>query len=234
VSERSPDADRPHHPLITTAPADLGRGPLAPETFRPPVVLSGRYVRLVPLGPEPLPGLVASAADPEIWTYFRGGDLRTEAAMRTLISELLQRQADGTDLPFTVLDRANDRAIGMSRYLEIDRPNSGVEIGGTWLGREHWRTPCNTEMKLLMLRYAFEVARVHRVQIKTDLRNERAQRAIERLGAVREGILREHVLLGTGCRRSSVYYSILEDEWPSVQQRLEGLLARPWDQSRSA
>jgi RimJ/RimL family protein N-acetyltransferase len=233
MSDPSPDTDRTHNQPTTTAPADLNRSYLAPETFRPPVVLSGRYVRLVPLGPEQLPGLVASAADPEIWAYFRGGDLRTEAAMRTLITELLERQAKGTDLPFTVLDLMNDRPIGMSRYLEIDRPNSGVEIGGTWLGREHWRTPYNTEMKLLMLRYAFEVGRVHRVQIKTDLRNERAQRAIERLGAVREGILREHVLLGTGYRRSSVYYSVLEDEWPSVRQRLEGLLARPWDQSRS-
>ncbi|MGC2034211.1 MAG: GNAT family protein [Thermoplasmata archaeon] len=233
MSKQSPDGDRSRDPPITTATVALDRSRLAPGSFRPPVVLSGRYVRLVPLSAEQLPGLVTSAADPEIWTYFRGGDLRTEAAMRTLITELLERQADGTDLPFAVLDRSNDRPIGMSRYLEIDRPNSGVEIGGTWLGREHWRTPLNTEMKLLMLCYAFEVGGVHRVQIKTDLRNERAQRAIERLGAVREGILREHVLLGTGYRRSSVYYSVLEDEWPSVQLRLEGLLARPWDQARS-
>jgi RimJ/RimL family protein N-acetyltransferase len=107
-----------------------------------------------------------------------------------------------------------------------------VEIGGTWTDPTLWRTPFNTESKRLMLGYAFDTEHVHRVQLKTDLRNLRSQRAIERLGALREGVLREHLLVFGGVRRSSVYYSILEAEWPAVRDRLDAALARPWGGER--
>ena len=148
--------------------------------------------------------------------------------MAEFIVELLGRQQAGTDLPFAVLDRASGAAIGMTRYLEIDRENGAVEIGGTWFDPSYWRTPVNTDTKRLMFGHAFDTERAHRVQLKTDLRNERSQRAIERLGAVREGVLRDHLVNRDGHRRSSVYFSVLADEWPTVRQRLDEMLARPW------
>ena len=117
----------------------------------------------------------------------------------------------------------------MTNFLHIDRENQSVEVGGTWLDSGFWRTPFNTESKYLLFRHAFEVERVNRLQLQTDLRNERSQRAIERLGAVREAVLREDVQLADGYFRSSVYYSVLASEWPAVRARLEASLARPWN-----
>ena len=114
----------------------------------------------------------------------------------------------------------------MTRFMDIQPENRSVEIGGTWISPQYQRTVVNTEAKFLMLRHAFEVLDCVRVQIKTDLRNTRSQRAIERLGAVREGVLREHMMLPDGTLRSSVYYSILAAEWPAVRQRLLDLLER--------
>ena len=105
--------------------------------------------------------------------------------------------------------------------MDIQAVHRGLEIGGTWYAPEHQRTAANTEAKFLLLRHAFEVMGCIRVQLKTDLRNERSQRAIERLGAVREGVLRDHILMPDGHRRSSVYYSVLDHEWPAVKARLE-------------
>jgi RimJ/RimL family protein N-acetyltransferase len=146
----------------------------------------------------------------------------------SLFDLLLSRQSEGTDLAFTTLRADDGRPVGMTRFLHIDRKNDCVEIGGTWLGRAWWRTPFNTEAKLLMLRHAFEVEGAHRVSLQTDLRNERAQRAIERLGATREAVLREDRLLPHGYYRSSVFYSILRDEWPRLRAGLEEKVARPW------
>jgi len=147
--------------------------------------------------------------------------------MGALIDELLELQEGGSVLPFTIVTIPDRRPVGMFRFLYIDRENRSVETG-TWLDSSVWRTPINTEVKFLGLRYAFEEENVHRVQLKTDLRNERSQRAIERLGAVREGALREHYRLRDGTYRTSVCYSILDAEWPQVKRRLEERLARPW------
>ncbi len=197
--------------------------------FRTPLTLEGRYLELVPLVADHAPALAEVGRDPAIWTYIRSGPARTEKEMDALISVLLGRQAAGTDLCFTIRLLPSHTPVGMTRYLRIDRPNRWVEIGGTWLAPKLWRTPLNTEAKYLMLRHAFEVEGVRRVQIQTDQRNVRSQRAIERLGAVREGVLREDVLLPDGVWRSSVYYGILEPEWPAVRRNLEEKLARPWD-----
>ena len=122
-----------------------------------------------------------------------------------------------------MIDRRTGKAIGHTSYIEIATEHGHLEIG-TWLAREAWRTGVNTECKYLLLSHAFDTLSCIRVQLKTDLRNERAQRAIERIGAVREGVLRKVAIIKDGYQRSSVYYSILDDEWPSVKTRLETML----------
>jgi len=117
--------------------------------------------------------------------------------------------------------------VGIIRFLDIDRANQRVELG-TWLDSRYWGSPLNAQAKLLMLAYAFEEEGVHRVQLKTDSRNLRSQRAIERLGAVPEGSLREAHLVRNDYFRTSLYYSILAPEWPGVKRRLEERLAIPW------
>jgi len=196
--------------------------------FRPPVTLRGRWVDAVPLDRSHIPGLAEAGRDPEVWRLLRIGPGRTVEEMTALVDQFLSLQERGELLPLTARWRSSSRPIGIIRYLDIDRPNHAVELG-TWIGRPWWRTPANTELKLLTLRHAFEVEGAHRVQLKTDARNERSARAIERLGAVREGALRDHTRLPDGTLRTSIYFSILRAEWPSVEARLEQAVARPWD-----
>ena len=199
------------------------------ESFRTPVTLTGRWVRLVPLAPGHGRPLRAAAQDPEVRQYLINGPGETQEEMDALIALLLERQKAGTDLPFTTVLRADDRPVGMTRFLHIDRANRSVEVGGTWLDSALWRTPVNTESKFLLFRYAFETEKVHRVSLRTDLRNERSQRAIARLGAVREAVFRDDRLLSDGSFRSSVAYGILASEWPGVRSGLEAMLAHDWD-----
>lgn len=187
-------------------------------------MLAGRLVRLEPLTQAHAPDLAIAGNDESIWQYMRYGVVDSEAKMRAFIDYLLAHQAQGTDLPFAVIHLATAQAIGMTRYMDIQPENRALEIGGTWYGVGYQRTGVNTECKFLLLRHAFEVLGYNRVQIKTDLRNERSQRAIERIGAVREGVLRDNMVLPDGYIRSSVYYSILAREWPEVKQRLAGLM----------
>jgi len=192
------------------------------------VTLSGRGIVLQPLDRIHTSALTCAGSSPEIWEFFRAGPCQSEEAMRRLVETLLQRQGEGTDLPLTICKLPDRTPIGMTRFLQIDRANRTVEIGGTWLDRTLWRTPVNTESKFLMLQHAFETESVNRVQLLTDERNLRSQRAIERIGGQREGVLREHVVLWNGYVRSSVVYSILANEWPGVRLRLEAFLSRPW------
>lgn len=196
--------------------------------FRPPVVLVGKHLELVPLEAAHAAALADAGRDPKIWTYIRAGPATTFPEMSAQIAIQLDRQRAGTDLCFTVRRLPSHAPVGMTRFLRIDRESRGVEIGGTWYDPAYWRTPLNTEAKYLLLRHAFDVEQVHRVQLQTDSRNVRSQRAIERLGAVREGVMREDVLMPDGAWRSSVLYSILESDWPTVRRSLEEKLARPW------
>jgi N-acetyltransferase len=191
-----------------------------------PVTLEGRIVRLVPLGLEQVSELASAGQDASIWKYMRYGVIDSEEKMRMFISDLLAHQARGTDLPFTVVLSKSGKAIGMTRYLNIDPANRAVEIGGTWYAPEYQHTGVNTEAKFLLLSYAFETLDVIRVQFKADLRNERSQRAIERIGAIREGVLRDHMIMPDGTFRSSVYYSILAREWPGVKRHLVEMVER--------
>lgn len=190
-----------------------------------PITLVGRWVKLEPLRVEHAEALWPQADEPEIWRYMPYGEVNSPAKLRAVIEDLLGRQARGTDLCFAVFHCATNAAAGMTRYMTIDRPNRSLEIGGTWYGKAYRRTAMNTECKYLLLRHAFEVLGCIRVQLKTDLRNERSQRAIERLGAAREGVLRKHMIMPDGYPRSSVIYSVIDDEWPTVKARLERMLS---------
>jgi RimJ/RimL family protein N-acetyltransferase len=148
--------------------------------------------------------------------------------MRQWVHHLLEARKAGTDLPFVVIQLASGRAVGATRYMEIHPEHSGLEIGGTWYGLEFQRTVVNTECKYLLLQYAFEMLGCIRVQFKADLRNERSWRAIERIGAKREGILRNHLILPDGVIRDSVYYSIIDLEWPGVKKRLKEMLGKKY------
>jgi RimJ/RimL family protein N-acetyltransferase len=189
-----------------------------------PIILSGNLVRLEPLQRSHAADLAEAGKDEQIWEFMRYGVVNTMEKMLRMIDDLLEGQARGTDLPFAVIHLESGRAIGMTRYMNIEPQNRALEIGGTWYGTAYQRTGVNTECKYMLLQYAFEHLQVIRVQIKTDLRNERSQRAIERIGAVREGVLRDHMILPDGVVRSSVYYSILAREWPAVKNHLLDLL----------
>ncbi len=196
------------------------------DLWRTPVTLEGNSVRLEPLNEAHIPDLAAVGCDDRIWKLMRYGLIRTEQDMRAWVSQLLDGQAAGTDLPFAVIQLASGRVAGATRYMEIHPEHRGLEIGGTWYGLEFQRTAINTECKYLLLQYAFEMLGAIRVQFKADVRNNQSMRAIERIGAKREGILRNHMILPDGVWRDSIYYSILEHEWPMVKERLEGLLKR--------
>jgi RimJ/RimL family protein N-acetyltransferase len=145
--------------------------------------------------------------------------------MTGVVKTLLERQAAGTDLPFAMIDLKSGNAVGTTRFMEIEVENRVVEIG-TWIGLGFQREGLNLESKQLMLRHAFDTLGAVRVQFKIDHRNFASLDAIERLRAYREGVLRNHIILADGSPRSSVYYSILDSEWPAIDLHLEALLAR--------
>jgi RimJ/RimL family protein N-acetyltransferase len=189
-----------------------------------PITLTGRVVRLEPLSEAHTPELTAAGLDERIWRYMRYGNITSEKQMRSWIEEILQAQYQGTDLPFAVVHLATGVAIGSTRYLNILHEHRALEIGGTWYAVAHQRTAVNTECKLMLLHHAFENLECVRVQFKTDLRNKRSQRALERIGAFKEGVLRNHMVLPNGFVRHSVFYSIIDSEWPNVKTLLEGML----------
>jgi RimJ/RimL family protein N-acetyltransferase len=167
-----------------------------------PVTLAGVHVRLEPAGEEHLADLVAAGADPIVWAHMPWPQPRDRAAMRELL-ELERRVA----LPFAQIDVPSGRAVGITTYRDVDERNRTLEIGGTWLGRPWWRTGAN------------------RVAIKTDIRNERSQAAIARLGARREGVLRHQMIRPDGSLRDTVIFSVIPEEWPAVREHLRARLA---------
>lgn len=191
-----------------------------------PIVLEGSAVRLEGLRLEHAEELAAAGHDEEIWRYLMNPMPRDQAGYIRYIESALALACTGSIIPFAIVDRVSGRAIGATRYMEIAHADLMLEIGGTWIGRAYWRTRINTECKYLLLRHAFERMGAVRVQLKTDLRNERSQAAIARLGAVREGVLRRHRRTPGGYQRSSVMFSMLDDEWPVVKARLEETLTR--------
>ena len=190
------------------------------------VVLEGGHVRLEPMTEAHVSGLAEIGVSQNFWDFMVYGKMENEEDMRGWVREILARAEKGTDLPFVVIHLASGRVAGATRYLNIMPDDRGLEIGGTWYAPEFQRTAVNTECKYLLLKHAFESLGCIRVQLKTDSRNERSQRAIERIGAKKEGVLRNHMILPSGYIRHSVYYSILDSEWSDVRTKLEGMLER--------
>ncbi len=192
----------------------------------PPTILTGRHVRLEPLAITHLAALTRHGADAEIWQWTAHRRADPGESVRVWGERAMEATASGAAVAFAVIDVARGEAVGGTTYMDISPADRRLEIGSTWLGRAVWRTAVNTECKYLLLRHAFEVLGMNRVQLKTDARNVRSQAAIERLGATKEGVLRAHMLLPDGFVRDTVMYSIIAPEWPAVKARLEGLLAR--------
>jgi N-acetyltransferase len=189
-----------------------------------PVTLTGKYVRLEPLTEAHIPGLTEIGVGQNFWHFMLYGEMNTETDMRNWVLDIMSRGQKGTDLPFAVIDLASGRVAGATRYMNMMPKDRGLEIGGTWYGVDFQRTAVNTESKYLLMTHAFEILHAIRVQLKTDSRNERSQKAIERIGAKKEGVLRNHMILPDGYFRHSVFYSVLDIEWPNVKKNLEAML----------
>ncbi|HXY26230.1 MAG TPA: GNAT family protein [Candidatus Acidoferrum sp.] len=188
-----------------------------------PVTLEGRYVRLEPLAKEHLAGLAAVGLDEDLWRWIPT-PVRTCEEMAAYIESALEEQRRGVSLPFALVERATGRAMGSTRYGNIDSTHRRVEIGWTWVAREWQRTAVNTEAKYLLLRHAFETLGCIRVELKTDSLNERSRSAILRIGAREEGTFRNHMITSSGRVRHTVYFSVIDAEWPEVKARLESKL----------
>ena len=191
-----------------------------------PITLEGEYVRLEPIGPQHAEDLFRVGTDETIWRYLARPAFASLDDTQGWIRDCIARNEREGRIQFTVVHLADDRAIGSTGYHDIDRSNRSLEIGMTWYGTEYQRTAVNTECKYLLLRHAFDDLGALRVCLKADHRNLRSRRAIERIGAIREGMLRNHRITRDGVNRHSVYYSIIDSEWPAVRVRLQSILAR--------
>ena len=200
---------------------------MATSSALPQFTLEGAHVRLEPLRPEHAPMLWEIAKD-HLGDLFRWIPYRLEslADFRDFNQRVLDEQARGLSLPFATFQRQPSQIVGTTRYMNMDLANRKVEIGSTWIAPKWQRTVINTEAKYLMLRHAFEVWNCVRVELKTDALNQRSRNAILRLGAKEEGTLRKHLLTWNGRQRDSVYFSILDTEWPQVKAHLESKLRR--------
>jgi len=190
-----------------------------------PVTLEGPRVRLEPLTMGHHAALSAIGLDPELWRLSPAA-VRTEAEMAAYIGVALAEQAAGRALPFAIVERASGAVVGTTRYGAIERHHRRLEIGWTWLGRAWQRTAINTEAKLLLLQHAFETLGCLRVELKTDALNQRSRAAILRIGAREEGTFRKHMITASGRIRDTVYYAIVDDDWPAVKANLTQRLAR--------
>ena len=197
--------------------------PMSEQMVVEPVILQGRHVRLEPLTSEHAAGLAEVGLDEDLWKWIPT-PVCTPEEMSAYVQTALQDQAAGTALPFALIEKSSGRAVGSTRYANIERVHHRLEIGWTWVARPWQRTAINTEAKYLLLRHAFETLKCMRVELKTDSLNERSRAAILRIGATQEGIFRNHMMTATGRIRHTVYFSIVDSEWPEVKARLEARL----------
>jgi N-acetyltransferase len=190
------------------------------EAWKHRPTLSGEHVRLEPLSSDHADGLFEAGSDPAIWTWLAARQPEAVEGMHTIVEKAL---ADPGRLAWAQVDAKSGEVAGTTSFYQIDATNRILTIGHTWIGKRWQRTPLNSEAKLLQLRYAFEELGANRVSLETDIRNEASQRANERLGAQREGVLRSHRVRPDGTLRDTVVYSVIASEWPAVE---EGLVAR--------
>jgi len=186
-----------------------------------PVTLEGTIVRLEPLSVDHSEALLTAAKDPSIWTYLTVPQPQSAAEMRRWIESALSEQEKGTHLAFAAISRESDAVVGTTRYLDIRPFDGSLEIGWTWYAAEAQRTGVNTECKYLLMRHAFEALGFTRVQLKTDAKNERSRRAIERIGGRFEGVLRHYQRYWHGALRDTAMYGITAEDWPEVKSHFE-------------
>jgi N-acetyltransferase len=190
-----------------------------------PIELTGQHVRLIPLAPEHEAALADAVRDGELWKLWYTA-VPSPEGMKAEIERRLALQAAGSMLPFAVLD-VSGTPVGMTTYMNIDAMHRHVEIGSTWYARRVQRGPLNTECKRLLLGHAFEALDCIAVEFRTHRFNTQSRRAIERLGAQLDGILRNHQRAANGSLRDTAVYSITADEWPAVKAHLDWQLTRP-------
>ena len=189
-----------------------------------PVTLDGVRVRMEPLDlARHWAGLLEIGLDPDLWRWTTS-IIKNESDLRRYLETALAEQGKGVSLPFATIDKASGKVAGCTRYGSIAMEHRRLEIGWTWVGRRFQRSHVNTEAKYLMLRHAFETLSCMRVEFKTSAKNQRSRDAMKRIGCIEEGILRKHMLRENGEPRDTVYLSILDDEWPAVKTRLEGMM----------
>ncbi len=182
-----------------------------------PVTLRGENVHLEPLSQVHAQGLYNRGRESGDWAYLPRPCFVDQADVRQWIEEAL---AIDDQVCFAIVEQSKGRVVGSTRYMDIRPEHRSLEIGWSWLGRDWQRTAVNTQTKLLLLTHAFERLHCLRVAFKTDARNERSQTALARIGAVREGVLRNHMTAQNNVQRDSVYFSIIAPEWPTVKERL--------------
>ena len=183
--------------------------------------LEGRLVRLEPLGRQHAAGLWEASRDPRTWRWLPIPQPSTRTELDAWVENALRTAATGAEIPFATI--RTERVVGSTRFLALRPEHASVEIGWTWLDPSAWGAGVNVEAKLLMLRHAFEAWGCRRVELKTDARNERSRGAMEAMGATFEGTHRKHMLVRGGENRDSAWYSVTDDEWPTVEL---GLTAR--------
>ena len=177
-------------------------------------------VALVPMQREHIDGIFEVAQNSRIWEHM-SVDLTTKENVIRYVEDALNKRANGTDFAFVIIDQLTKKIIGCTWFLDIEMSHKRLEIGSTWITPSHWRTSVNTNCRCLLLQYCFEELQLHRVQIKTGHENVRSQKAIERIGATKEGVLRNHMIRKEGMIRHTVIYSIIQEEWPQIKQHFE-------------
>jgi RimJ/RimL family protein N-acetyltransferase len=190
-----------------------------------PVVLEGVHVGLEPLTMAHHEGLCDVGLEEELWRWIPI-QVRTAEEMAAYIRTALKEQSNGTSVPFAQIEKATGRVIGSTRYMNIERAHHRVEIGSTWIAPKWQRSAVNTESKYLLMRHAFETLGCMRLELKTDSLNAKSRAAILRIGAKEEGIFRNHMITSGGRIRHTVYFSVIDSEWPGVKSRLEAQLRR--------
>ena len=198
---------------------------MAPTPSFQPIILAGEHVELRPLSPDHAEGLRAAVAEGELWTLWYTA-IPSPDEMDGEIARRLRLQDAGSMVPFTVVERPSGRIVGMTTYMNIDAAGPRVEIGSTWYGQSVQRSPLNTEAKLLLLSHAFDTLGCLAVEFRTHFFNQQSRRAIERLGAKLDGILRHHMRAKNGTLRDTCVYSIVAPEWPTVRAHLNAKLGR--------
>ncbi|MEX3748018.1 MULTISPECIES: GNAT family N-acetyltransferase [Lysinibacillus] len=187
------------------------------------IALENEVVLLKPLGQEDAQGILEAGSYPEIWPYL-STTIEKMDDVHNFVDNALSAKNAKTEFPFVIVDKNSGQIIGSTRFMDIDENHKRLEIGTSWITPAFWRTTINTNCKYLLLQYCFEVLNLQRVQIKTDFENVRAQKAIERIGGEKEGVLRNHMVRKDGTTRHTVMYSITLQEWPQVKKHLQQLL----------